>query len=267
MRSRPRAPDPHAYQLPENVYGSKKRLEWLARNLGRADRVLDFGCGTGALVTIPLMLRGFDIVGVDSDARSIAKAREIAAELGADPERFDVSTLEEISFRPRAIIAAEVLEHLPSPVLGATLDQFRAMLRPNGTLLVTVPNGYGWFEIETYLWSRLRLGSFFDALHVTAVMDKVRRAVLGHAADDPYPNTAADDGSPHVQRFTLDRVRRLLAQHGFDVIESTGSVLLAGPATNLFLRGFDPFLRLNAAIGGLIPPLASGFFLRCQVAR
>ena len=54
---------------------------------------------------------------------------------------------------------SEVLEHLHDDELDALLGEVRSRLAPGGRLLVTVPNGYGWFEMEHFFWWRLGWGN------------------------------------------------------------------------------------------------------------
>lgn len=58
-------------------------IDWLTThfNLGPGSRIADFGCGPG-LYSLPLAQRGADVTGIDVSRRSIAYARQQAADHG-----------------------------------------------------------------------------------------------------------------------------------------------------------------------------------------
>lgn len=246
--------------FPETVFGMAKRVrvfsEWLdnaRRSTGRGRlRILDFGCGTGALLTIPLGAGGDDILGVDVHAPSIDQARattnlanvhfstESADELIARGAMFDV------------IICSEVLEHLPDP--GNLLTKFHEMLDSGGTLIVSVPSGHGVFE------QVVRLENFLHAIGVEALIDvlkwpgrafKWKRAGKGWPPKPGKPRELtkyADEGylnleSPHLQFFRLPELTNLFRHSGFELLEQRGRTLACGPFVG-------PTLNLVAAISG-----------------
>ena len=49
----------------ENVYGHRKRLGWLSKHLKPGDRIVEVGCGTGYMITLPLLASGYDITGIE----------------------------------------------------------------------------------------------------------------------------------------------------------------------------------------------------------
>ena len=204
---------------------------------------------------------GRDIVGVDSDERSIQFGRELLVKHGLDPSRLQVADLQGDAIHPNVIIAAEVFEHIPTSSLHDVLDRLHELLPPNGRLLVTVPNGYGWFELESFLWFKAGVGFVLERTKVVRAIQKVKAAIGREGVDYPL-STLAD--SPHVQRFTLASVTRLLRQHGFAIRSSTGSVLFAGPFSNLLLSGFARACALNNRLGSAFPHLAAGYFMVCQ---
>ena len=258
-----------AVELPrENVFGHSRKarlvLEALARL--RADRaqgldVLDVGCGNGSALTRLLASRGDRVLGIDTHAASIEYAeREFAAEglafrqvaceaLVAEARRFD------------AVVCADVLEHLPHP--EAALGCVERLLRPGGRLLVTIPNGFGPFELESWL-SRLPLlgtASLWVVDHLTAVLN---RFVLKGAwtavvtpSDLPYN---AECG--HVQFFTRGALLRLATGCGFTLLQHTGVSWLAGPYTNYLFAPSRLFCRVNAQAGEWLPSwmLSAWFF-------
>lgn len=250
--------------VPENVYGSQKRLRWIASHLGPNDLIVDFGCGTGAMVTLPLARLGCRVIGLDSDERSVEFGRRLLAAEGLDPELIRCSRLADLEVAPDVIIASEVLEHLPEPALGDSLDAMRRKLKPDGSLLVTVPNGYGWFEIESFLWHRTGVGALLEWTRGSGAIVRLKRRLLG-ADPDPHPSTLSP--SPHVQRFTFRAICSRLEAHGFAVREAGGSVFACGPFSNLLVTGPGRLMRLNAALGTRFPRAAAAFFVRATPRR
>lgn len=106
-------------------------LDWLRD--APAGRVLEMGCGPGALL-YDLSLRGFEGTGVETSTRSLEIAPQLLAETAAvtvqphEPakgERYDY------------LLAFEVLEHIEDDV-GA-LRRWLDFLKPGGRVLVSVP--------------------------------------------------------------------------------------------------------------------------------
>jgi len=249
-----------ALHVPENVYGSRKRLDWVLRYTTRADEILEVGCGTGYMLCRPLAKLGYRVQGIDLDAGSIEHGRELLRAEGLDPGILTVGPLSAVSATPNVIIASEVLEHLHDEELRSFLAEIRARLGPHGTLLVTVPNGYGWFEIEDFFWRRLRIGDLLFRSGFCHLVESTKTRYLGPEAVDPgKPSTLAN--SPHVQRFTLSSITRLLQNAGFEIIDSRGSVAFSGPFSNLFLAGLQGLLEGNTRWGDRLGRLASGYFL------
>ena len=249
---------------PENIYGHRGRLEWIAARLPRDGSAVEIGCGTGLMVTAPLARLGFRVRGCDLDGESIAYGRRYLMATGGDPELVVCGESACLGNGHAAVIATEVLEHIPDDQLAGFLTAARARLRPDGTLLVTVPNGYGWFEIESAVFTRIRfLARWFRRLGLAGRIVRGKEAVLGQGLTPDFVSTLS--ASPHVQRFSYHSIRRLLDAHGFTMNECRGSVLVAGPISSLLFTGLRPVMRLNARLGQLLPWFASGFYLACRL--
>src|SRR5512137_577465 len=136
--------------LQRALYGSRASLVEKASG-GRPGRVLDVGCGRGFLLDA-FRRRGWTVEGTEMSAASSAHAREV---LGIPVH---VGPLESLDLPAGSFDAAtlwHVLEHVTSP--ASLLAAIRKILRPGGTLLVSVPNfgspearaaGAGWFHLD-----------------------------------------------------------------------------------------------------------------------
>ena len=235
----------------ENLWGYAKRLRFvehvIAESFSNRDvdslRVLDVGCGNGSELTLPLARLGFDVTGIDIHAPSIEHARK----LGVDVSNLSYvcARVEELTSRPYdVVILSEVLEHLkePASLLLASLDH----LNEDGIIIVTVPNGYGEFEIDSWLFRVLRLQNIVDVL-----------------ASDSKAITAATDNheSGHVQFFTRRRLRRLFAECSLSVVSEGVASFLAGPFIGHTLARSDRFIEWNTRITEKLPAVfASGWY-------
>lgn len=253
---------------PETVYSHNKRLDWIVGRLKDSDRIVEVGCGTGAMICMPLSQAGFDVTGIDRDVASVRRGREIASELGLDPNLIRCGDLEQLDSPVSVAIVSEVMEHLDNSQLHELLTELVRVLQPGGRLLITVPNGFGWYEAESWLWRKTRLDRLVPGSWLERGVRYVKMRLSGYRVEqivEPYPSSL--DGSPHVQRFRLRTLPETLAEYGLEIRGSTGSGLVAGPLSNLLFTGLNPITRLNNRIGDRLPGLSSGFYFEFQKSR
>lgn len=216
----------------EDAYGLSKRLAFCAEIIASRHPalVLDVGCGTGENLTRPLAERfpAVSFLGVDGDPRSIEYAR-------ARPALSNLSFAGyEALARPNGadlVIASEVVEHVESP--EEFLTQTAEHLRSDGRMIVTIPNGYGPFELASLIEVLLRLSGAFNLLR------RIKRALVGG-----YPGANSRDtlaASPHINFFSHGRIKDVFASAGLEVEHYQGRTLLCG-------FGFDSLVR-KLAIG------------------
>jgi SAM-dependent methyltransferase len=118
------------------VYGGGERADLFRRYVGGPGRrVLDVGCRSGALTRA--YLPGNEVVGVDVDRLALDEAARLGIETHwADAEEglpFEDETFE-------VVVAGELLEHVRDP--AALVADARRVLRPGGTFVGSVPNGF-----------------------------------------------------------------------------------------------------------------------------
>jgi len=156
----------------------------------RARRVVDIGCGNGALCR-ELASRGYEVVGCEPSADGVRFAQSAAPEqvfhqLGVDD---DPSAVGNESFD--VAIATEVIEHLVRP---RNLPRFaKQLLRPGGHLIISTP-------YHGYLKNL-----------VLAVTDKW----------DAHLNPFWDGG--HIKFWSRRTLSQLLSEAGFRVVRFVGA--------------------------------------------
>jgi SAM-dependent methyltransferase len=235
----------------ENLWGYHKRLRFVQQVIVEsfpdrtADslRVLDVGCGNGSELALPLARLGFQVTGIDIHAPSIEHARRLGA--GVANLGYVCGRVEELKAAPYdVVILSEVLEHLREP--RSLLLAGLAHLSKDGIIIVTVPNGYGEFEIDSWLFRTFRLQSIVDAL-----------------AGNGNQVVAATDNheSGHVQFFTRRRLRRLFAECSLSVFREGAASFLAGPLIGHTLARSERFIEWNARVTDKLPrAFASGWY-------
>jgi SAM-dependent methyltransferase len=110
------------------------------------DRVLDMGCGAGRHA-FELYRRGTDVTAFDQDADELSSVSDMFAAMRtagevpdgaeADVKQGDALALPFADGEFDRVVAAEVLEHIPDD--EAAIAELARVLRPGGTMAVTVP--------------------------------------------------------------------------------------------------------------------------------
>lgn len=242
----------------ENLWGYAKRLRFVEQAIAEAFpasaanslRVLDVGCGNGSQLALPLARRGFQVTGIDIDARSVEHASRLAQGLpNASFICLDVAELKTEPFD--VVILSEVLEHMTEP--RTLLADGVRHLTENGVVIITVPNGYGEFEIDSRLFRLLRLQRLVEMLA------KNKREVI--ASTDNHE-------SGHVQSFTRRRLQRLFSECSLSVFRQGAGSFLAGPLVGHTLARSDRFIEWNSRVTDRLPlALASGWYFALRRAK
>ena len=101
--------------------------------------VLDFGCGTGDFL-VGCKNAGFNVLGFEPNSAAASLSQKKRVKLILSIENLKDNSVDVITLW-------HVLEHLPN--LEKDIAQFKRVLKPNGTLIIAVPN-YKSFDAKWY---------------------------------------------------------------------------------------------------------------------
>jgi 2-polyprenyl-3-methyl-5-hydroxy-6-metoxy-1,4-benzoquinol methylase len=232
-----------------------KKLAFLVEEIERIGPppidILEVGCGSGN-IALPLASLGHRVRATDIDPTSIEFARS--------RNRFSNLSLEVAGIETRdtgpyeVIIASEVLEHIRQP--GEALESFRGALKPNGRVIVTIPNGYGPWEVGQALSPR-RLAGW--VARRTRIHGPLKKALNIRASEAGGETSTFNFESPHLQRFTVGKFMETARKAGFETlrrVHSDGPLTFFAPLRHVkFLADLD--CRL---VNHLPAPMASGWY-------
>lgn len=249
--------------LVENLWGYAKRLgfvtasiagHWPNTALGSI-RILDVGCGNGSQLAIPLARLGCWLTGIDMHEGSIDEARRLASDLdNVDFKCVDLDAVDDGAFD--VVILSEVLEHVADP--AALLRSSIKKMKRGGRVIITVPNGYGEFEWDSWLFRGLRLDRAVEWY-------EARRAKSG--ARKPIDSSTENHDNGHIQFFTLKRLERIFREAGLVIEAKAGSTLFGGPLAGHTLARSNRFIGWNAEMADGLPlQVASGWYFALRRA-
>ncbi len=176
-------PDPLRYDI-EPIMDPDEVPGILAKMIPSGVRLLDVGCGTGALGQVLSATCHAEVVGVEPDAARAARAR--VRGLSVRGGYLTDELIREIGFFD-IVLLADVLEHLPNP--HAMLRLVRKALKQRGAVIVSLPNVAHWSVRLDLLRGRFE-----------------------------YQECGIRDAT-HLRWFTAATARSLLASSGFKVTE------------------------------------------------
>lgn len=104
----------------------------------KKDKILDVGCGDGFYLFILSQLGKYNLIGIDSQAPSIAAAKKFIRDKSV---KLVVGDINAYGFSPESfnkIICSEVVEHLSNDVTG--LKSMYRLLKKGGHIYITVPH-------------------------------------------------------------------------------------------------------------------------------
>jgi SAM-dependent methyltransferase len=189
--------------------------------------VLDIGCGRARL-GYEIERLGYRVSGIDNNPLACATARERISEVIEHDIMEFVGLAKILEGRQFDwLMAADVLEHCSDPV--TVLRFYRRFLKPNGRLIVSLPNVAVWDNRLRLLFGRF---NYTDS----GVMDRT-----------------------HLRFFTFRTARELVIQSGFTVDRTTWEPGIA--------RAFVPLMKRlisnKNGPGAIVDSPTYRFYSRC----
>lgn len=174
----------------------------LPRPLGR---VLDVGCGAGALAPGLRAAGATDLVGVEIVPEAAARATEVMDRVVVGRVE---DALDELDGAFDTTLCLDVLEHLVEP--GDVLTRLRTLAAPLGTLQVSVPN----------------------ARHYSLVRDLMLRGTFGYTDYGHRDDT-------HLRWFTRRDIVELIGRTGWEVTGTSVPPLRRSAKLHRWTRGWS----------------------------
>lgn len=173
-------------------------LDEIGQYLPRNGRVLDLGCGFG-LFSLYFALRKptCRITGIDLSERRIRQARESAEKLSLANVTYHVGSALDGQYGERfdVIYMLDLVHHLPAEKVPAFFEQTRALLKPDGILLVKdVADRPRYKMLFTLLLDRLMVGRepihYWPPAQLSGQLENLGFSVKTHRMTDflPYPH-------------------------------------------------------------------------------
>jgi SAM-dependent methyltransferase len=233
--------------------------------LRAGDRLLDLGCGFGRH-GYEALRRGARVVACDmaypelhhvqATQYAMKEAGEIAPDLSCTSVQGDGTRLPFTDGSFDRIIASEVMEHVPDDL--AALDELTRVLRPGGTIAITVP---AWLP-EKICWalSDEYHAPFVEGGHVRIYTEgELRRKMLGaglepggahlaHSLHSPYWWLKCAVGPTNDDNVLVKAYRRLLE---WDIMSRPA-------ATRVTERALNPLLGKSLVVYATKPVARSG---------
>jgi 2-polyprenyl-3-methyl-5-hydroxy-6-metoxy-1,4-benzoquinol methylase len=175
----------------EQIYGAVNQPV-LARVPRMTKRLLDIGCGTGALGQKIKEEMDCQVVGITHSDSEAALAREcIDQVLVRDLNSSEPLDMDQFD----CIVCSHVLEHLYQP--DEILKRVRHLLSPEGTLIVALPNVLFWRQRLNFLRGNFRYTEgglmdrthyrFFDWVTAQELLTESGYSVIEAQADGTFP--------------------------------------------------------------------------------
>jgi 2-polyprenyl-3-methyl-5-hydroxy-6-metoxy-1,4-benzoquinol methylase len=205
---------------------------------GKLGSVLDLGCGRARL-GLEVERLGYTVAGIDNSRVACATARTRISEV-VELDFMNLDAVEAI-LKGRQfdwIMAADVLEHSAEP--RTALRFYRRFLKPDGRLIVSLPNVAVWDNRFRLLFGHFnyRDSGVMDRTHLRFFTFRTARELIIEAGFTPLCRT----WEPGIARAFMPALKGLLGRKG------GSSAILESPAYRFYSRYVLPVEHLVCGI-------------------
>lgn len=202
-------------------------------------RLLDCGCGMGALTTsLAEWLAPGDVIGIDREDSQINAARDWARQKGVKNVRFETGSIYEIPYPDASFDAAfayTVLEHTREPLQA--IREMRRVLKPGGVIGLCDPDYEGqlWAPASPGLAELMQIMRRFSEEHASPYYARHQRGYLLEAGFSPTQGfaQAVGGGSDQMTPFmfrniikpTIETIRPWIVETGHATEEHIDELL------------------------------------------
>lgn len=131
----------------------------IEKRLPKNARILDFGCGQGAL-SIRLAAKGYNLLACDQNVDDFkAKDKIPYYALNFNDSEAVKKFMKENHEAFDAVLGIEVIEHVENP--WQYIRDLKSLVKPGGHIIISTPNVSSWFGRMVYLLTG-QFPSFFD---------------------------------------------------------------------------------------------------------
>ena len=203
--------------------------------------ILDVGCGSDLIYTMPLTSLGYRVLGIDIDEDTVARAKKSSADyknveiMAGDA----IEILEKMDKTFDAVLAFDVLEHMKYKDAERLSQIIAKRLKPGGFFYVITPDGYSETETFTFIIGYYLVKTF---------------VIKGDFKK----------GASHIERFTLKLLEKMITNCGLKYEFITGFYSTRLPfILTLFggLRGYPMYLNIKLA--RYLPKFMTNSWLVC----
>ena len=224
---------PPAERLPALAAGEGHKVA-LLREVADGGRLVEIGPGFGVFA-FAARRAGFDVTGVEMDARCCAYLRDTVG-VGAVHSARPAAELERLP-PSRAVALWHVIEHVPDP--GGLLDAIARHLEPGGVAAISTPNPQSLqMRLLRARWAHVDAPRHLTLIPLGALTERARRSGLR-----PMRVTLADPAGRHWNRFGWEAALRRRPAAG----PPTKPVAAAALGLTLAMRPVEERDRLGAA--------------------